>query len=120
MQQLSGGDVMNAGTLDRKVSFLSYQEIVNEVGATEQQLIKLFSTWARIEPARGKEYYEAQKIKENNPFKITIRYRTNVTDNMIIQYQNQQYNIQTVTDPYMAHKVLEIYCTEKIRGASSE
>lgn len=109
---------MNAGTLDRKVDFLAYKETDNTVGASEQKPVKVFSTWARIEPARGREYYEAQRVKEANPFKITIRYRKNVNDSMIIQYHDQQYQIQTVTDPYMAHEVLEIYCIEKVRGAS--
>jgi SPP1 family predicted phage head-tail adaptor len=116
---LSGGGVMNAGTLDRRVDFLRYQEAENEVGATEQQLVKVFSTWARIEPLRGREYYEAQRIKDADNFKITIRYRKNITDSMIIQYQQQQYDIQTVTDPYMAHISLEIYCVLKHRGAAN-
>jgi len=110
---------MNAGTLDRKVDFLSYQDVENEVGAMEQKLVKLFSTWARIEPARGREYYEAQRIKEADSFKITIRYRKNVDDSMIIQYQSQLFDIQTVTDPYMAHESLELYCVAKHRGAAN-
>lgn len=110
---------MNAGTLDRKVDFLQYQEVENEVGATEQKLVKVCSTWARIEPLRGREYYEAQRVKELDNFKITIRYRKNIDSNMIIQYQQQQYEIKTVTDPYMAHTVLEIYCIAKHRGADN-
>ena len=114
-----GGDIMNAGSLDRKISFLSYKEIENEVGATEQQLVELFKTWGRIEPIRGREYYEAQKLKESQLFKITIRYRVNVDESMIIQYQNQLYQIQHITDPYMAHEVLELHCIIKSRGTEN-
>ena len=109
---------MNPGTLDRKVQFIRYQDVDNEVGADSQKTVVIFSTWARIEPARGREYYEAQRVKDANPFKITIRYHTNVDDSMTIQYHQQQYDIQTITDPYMAHEVLEIYCTQKTRGVS--
>jgi phage head-tail adaptor, putative, SPP1 family len=110
---------MNAGTLDRKVSVLAYQEVENEVGAMEQILVELFKTWARIEPTRGREYYEAQRIKDADSFKITIRYRKNVDASMFIKYQKQQYQIQTVTDPYMAHATLELYCVLKTRGAAN-
>lgn len=109
---------MNAGTLDRRISFCQYQDIENEVGATEQKLVEVFKTWGRIEPARGREYYEAQRLKDANSFKITIRYRKNVTDDMLIRYGERTYQIQTVTDPYEAHEVLELYCIEKSRGAA--
>lgn len=110
---------MNIGTLDRRVTFMGYQEAENEVGATEQNLVDLFTTWARIEPARGREYYEAQRLKDAAYYKITIRYRRNVTEDMIIKYQQQQFQIQSPpVDPYMAHEVLEIYCIAKSRGAA--
>lgn len=110
---------MNAGTLERKVDFMSYQEVENEVGAMEQKLVKAFSTWARIEPARGREYYEAQRIKDADAYKITIRYRKNVDDSMFINYGSRIFEIQTVTDPYMAHESLELYCVLKHRGAAN-
>jgi len=110
---------MNAGTLDRKISVMAYQEVKNEVGAMEQKPVELFKPWARVEPARGREYYEAQKIKEADAYKITIRYRKNVDDSMLIKYGSRTFEIQTVTDPYEAHESLEIYCTCKHRGASN-
>ncbi|WP_199884083.1 phage head closure protein [Anaerosinus massiliensis] len=110
---------MNAGTLDRKITFYRYEDVENEVGANEQKPVKAFSTWARIEPLRGREYYEAQRVKEVDSFKITTRYRKGVTDDMIIRYGEQQYEIKTVTDPYMRHERLELYCTIKSRGAAA-
>ncbi len=80
---------MNVGTFDRKVAVMAYKEIENEVGATEQQLIELYRTWARIEPIRGREYYEAAKQKESELFKITVRFRKNLTADMLIRYQNK-------------------------------
>jgi SPP1 family predicted phage head-tail adaptor len=110
---------MNAGTLDRRITFFKYQEIENEVGATEQKLVEYLKTWARIEPVRGREYYEAQRLKDADSFKITIRYRKNVDNSMIIKYQQQQFEIKTVSDPYEAHEVLELYCVAKTRGAAN-
>lgn len=109
---------MNVGTFDRKVAVMAYKEIENEVGATEQQLQELYRTWARIEPIRGREYYEAAKQKEAELFKITVRYRRNLTADMIIRYQSKDYQIQHIADPYMAHEVLEMHCIIRTRGAA--
>ncbi|WP_196606500.1 phage head closure protein [Pectinatus frisingensis] len=112
--------MINSGTLDRKIDFWQYQEFKNEVHATEQKLVKVLSTWARIEPARGREYYEAQRTKDADVFKITMRYRENIDSNMIIKYKKQEYTIQTIADPYMRHESLELYCTFKHRGTANE
>lgn len=110
---------MNAGQLNRKVTFLQYQESTDAVGGTEQTLVPAFTTWAMIEPARGREYYESQKLKDEDSYKITIRYRSNVTNSMRIQYQNTVYQIQSVTDPTTRHEFLELYCIVKHRGATT-
>ncbi|GMB01070.1 phage head closure protein [Pelosinus sp. IPA-1] len=107
---------MNIGSLDKKITFLSQEEVENELRLTELKPIKKLTCWARIEPLRGKEYYEAQKNKTENSYKITTRYHKNLSDSMLIRYQNQFFEIQNIVDPYMKHISLEIYCTEKSRG----
>jgi len=107
---------MNAGTLDKKIKFLASEEVENELGLTELEPIVKLTCWARIEPLRGKEYYEAQRNKTENSYKITTRYHKNISDSMLIQYQKQTFEIQNIVDPYMKHIELEFYCTEKSRG----
>jgi len=107
---------MNIGTLDKRIVFFSNEKVKNELGTIELKPVRKLKCWARIEPARGKEYYEAQKIKTDNPYKITIRYRKNLNDAMIIKYQEHTFEIQNIVNPYMANVLLEIYCNIKSRG----
>jgi len=107
---------MNIGTLDKRISFLQYQDIENEYGTTEQKQVEVLKCWARIEPARGREYYEAQKIRTENSYKIITRYHKNFSDSMLIQYGSRIFEIKNIVDPYENHSSLEIYCTEKVRG----
>lgn len=108
---------MNAGKLDRRITFYALKEIEDtETKMTGQQMTPIISTYARIEGTRGKEYYEAQRINNENTFKITIRYRKCITEDMIIKYGKDIYYINSIVDPYMKHESLEIYCTVKKRG----
>lgn len=107
---------MNAGTLDKRIKIMQFQDVETEYETTEQQLVERLSCWARIEPARGREYYEAQRIRTVNSYKITIRFRPNLNESMIIKYGARQFEIQNIVDPYESHVYLELYCTEKTRG----
>lgn len=69
--------------------------------------------WARIEPLRGRAYYEQYKEKTEDLSKITIRYRNNINNSMVVQYKNKLYRINTVIDPYEAHIKLELMCSIK-------
>lgn len=107
---------MNIGDFNRKVDIYEYQEVEDEIGATETRLVKLYSTWSRIQAVRGREYYEAQRIKEADLYRIYIRYRKNIDNTMIIKYKDVDYQIQRINDIDMAHEFLELTCIVKIRG----
>lgn len=106
----------NIGSLDKRIIFIDYVEIENEYGLTELQAVKKLKCWARIEPTRGKEYYEAQKTSNENQYKILIRYRKNINSSMLIRYKEKEFEIISIVNPYMADEQLELYCREKTRG----
>ena len=108
---------MRHGKLNKRITIMQYEDEDNSLGSTELSPKVFLTCWAAIEPLRGREYYEAQRLKDVDNFKITIRYRKNVTRDMFIVYRSQKFEIQTPVDPYEAHEVLELYCVEKTRGA---
>jgi SPP1 family predicted phage head-tail adaptor len=107
---------MNIGDLNRRIAFITHEEVENAMGLTELKEKELLTCWAKIKTVRGREYYEAQKIRTENTYEITIRYCKAVDDTMLIRYKNQTIEIQNIVDPGMANRFLEIYCTEKTRG----
>ncbi|WP_279002463.1 phage head closure protein [Acidaminococcus fermentans] len=106
------------GTLDKRIRLLKYAETEDEYGLTHQTLVDAIGhrLWARIEPARGKTYYEQYKDKVELVTKITVRYRPGITDAMLVQYGGQTYKITSVVDPYQAHVKLELMCNLKRVG----
>lgn len=111
---------MNAGKLNRRVDFYALEDVRNDLDMLEQEPMPIFSAWARIEGTRGKEYYEAQRVNNEDTFKITIRYRKGVTADMLIKYAGDTYYINSIVDPFMAHTSLEIYCTVTKRGGVND
>jgi len=107
---------MRHGKLNKRIVILRYEDEEDVLGGTEVIPKEFLKCWAAIEPLRGREYYEAQRLKDADNFKVTIRYRRNITADMLIRYGNQTFQIQTVTDPYEAHEELELYCILKKRG----
>ena len=106
------------GTLDKRISILEYADVTDTYGLTKQRLIDAIGNrvWAKIEPARGRTYYEQYKDKVETLHKITIRYRKGLNENMLIRYREKLYRIQSIVDPYEQHVKLEIMCNLKERG----
>lgn len=108
--------MINIGTLDKRIQIITLKKQKNKYNLIETNYTVLLNCWARIEPLRGKEYFEAAKIKTADYLKITIRFRKNINNTMFVKYQNVVYEIQNVIDPYMRHEKLELMCVLRSRG----
>lgn len=106
------------GTLDKRITILKHAETTDTYGLTKQVLVDAIGNrvWARIEPARGRTYYEQYKDKVEHIHKITIRYRKGLNENMLVRYKEKVYTIQSIVDPYEQHVKLELMCNLRERG----
>lgn len=110
------------GSLDKMVNIMAYQESTDGYGLTHQTYVDAIGhpVWARIEPARGKTYYEQARDKTELITKVTIRYRKGISEDMLVKYGGKTFKIASVVDPYEAHVKLELMCTLKKVGASDD
>lgn len=95
---------------------MGLQETENEIGQTALVPVEVKTVWARVEPLRGREYLDAQKIRTETTYKITTRYHADVTEDMKIRLNSGQgvvFEIKSILNPYMANKKLEIICVMK-------
>lgn len=109
-------NIEEIGTLDKRVTILKYEDVETPYNLTQKKLIPFLKVWARIEPLRGRAYYEQYKEKTEDLSKITIRYRDNIDNSMVVQYKNRLYRINAVIDPYKSHVKLELMCSIKKVG----
>lgn len=115
-------NVDEVGMLNKRVSILKYSEVSDEYGMTHQELQDAIGhrVWARIEPARGRTYYEQTRDKVELITKITIRYRQGIDENMLVKYRDKTWKITSVVDPYESHVKLELMCNIKEAGDADE
>lgn len=111
-------DMDDLGALNRRIHIVKYTDTKDEYGFTYHGYVDVIGNaiWAKIEPARGRTYYEQYRDKSELITKITIRYRKNIDESMLVQYGDKMYRIMSVVDPYEAHVKLELMCNLKRIG----
>lgn len=104
---------MDIGRTNKRITFCKFEEKENELMQTEQVLTEVKTVWASVEPTRGREYQEAQRIRQELTYKITTRYHKGITPDMFIRFRNRFFNIISVINVREKCEMLEIICTEK-------
>lgn len=102
------------GTLKKRITFVGVKEQENRIGQMEFVPCEIKTVWARVEPLRGREYFEAQKINVENAFKITTRFHKGITPDMKIRFRDRLFEIQTLINPGEMNESLEMMCVEKV------
>lgn len=87
----------------------------NEIGEDVQVPKNKLSLWAEVNPVRGKEYIESQKIASELQYKITTRYREGINPSMEVRWANRKLNINSVIDISGREEHMELMCTEKVK-----
>lgn len=103
---------MDIGRMNKRISFLKPVDVENELGQSTTKLKKIKTVWASLEPTRGREYQEAQRLRPELTYKIYTRYFDFVDQDTVIKHGNKYYEIQSVADVRSNHHMLEIYVTE--------
>lgn len=105
---------MDIGRTNKRITFCRYEEKENSLSQMGQALTEVKTVWASVEPTRGREYQEAQRIRPELTYKITTRYHKEITPDMFIKFKERYFNIVSIINVRERNEMLEIICTEKI------
>lgn len=105
---------MDIGRTNKRITFCRYEEKENGLDQMGQVLTEVKTVWASVEPTRGREYQEAQRVRPELTYKITTRYHKEVTPDMFIKFKDRFFNIVSIINVREKNAMLEIICTEKI------
>lgn len=105
---------MDIGRTNKRITFYRYEEKENALSQTEQTLTEVKTVWASVEPTRGREYQEAQRIRPELTYKVTTRYHTGIAPDMLIKFRDRYFQIVSIINVRERNEMLEIICTEKI------
>lgn len=106
---------MNPGELRHRVKIIdlfSYTD--NELGERVQIPSTVATVWAKVIPIRGREYTEAQKIRPELQYRVTIRYRKDIHPSMLLEWEGRTLKIEAVIDIAGRHTYMELNCVEEV------
>lgn len=106
---------MDIGRTNKRITFCKYEERENALSQTEQTLIEVKTVWASVEPTRGREYQEAQRIRPELTYKVTTRYHKGITPDMLIKFKERYFEIISIINVREQGIMSEIICIEKIQ-----
>jgi len=89
---------VNVGTLNRRVRIETYTTSVDSYGEPIKTWIALDHVWADIQPLRNSEQFAAQQVNRLVSLRMTVHYRTDVTEQMRILYDGDYYDIQGIRE----------------------
>ena len=102
-----------SGKLNKRITFITYSETQNEIGQLIQQPVPIKTVWAFLEPIRGHQQMEAQRLSNETTYKILTRYHKGITQEMLINYEDKKLYIHQVIDIEERHAYMEIIVTWK-------
>ena len=98
----------DSGKLNKRITFISYSETANEIGQLIQQSMPIKKVWAFLEPIRGHQQTEVQRLSSETTYKILTRYHKGINQEMLINYEGKKLYINQVLDIEERHFALEI------------
>lgn len=90
----------------------------NRIVSNDTSIDDIFAQYgihAAVAPMSGREYAEAQKIRAETTYRISIRYAQLQSDWKIL-YNNRVFDIISLLDLYEAHRELQIIAAETDRN----
>lgn len=103
---------LSAGRLRKKVIIYGYKEIDSLLGGKKVILAQKATVRAEMKPIRGTEYMEYYRDTNALQYKVTIRYRSDLTEKDVLLYEDRQFEINSIINVSEDNVALEIYCTE--------
>jgi SPP1 family predicted phage head-tail adaptor len=105
---------MRAGRLRHRVNLQSYTETQDSTGHPSKSGSTFATVWADIQPLRGSEDREAQRLTGSQQFKITIRYNSAIDIKSKVVEGSDTYEINSISDYREIHRFMELTCTRSV------
>ena len=98
----------DSGKLNKRITFIAYLEATNKIGQLIQQPVPIKTVWAFLEPIRGYQQTEAQRLSNETTYKILTRYHKGINQEMLINYEGKKLYIHQVLDIEERRAYMEI------------
>ena len=99
-----------AQELNRRIEFEQMQAIVDPSGEyIGEGWVSVGSAMAKVEPLVGREYIAAMAMQAEHQVKFTIRWRSDLSPTMRINFDGKQWNVRSIQNIKSANREVLIY-----------
>ncbi len=106
--------LLDIGRLNKRITFMRYEEQDDEYNQTIQVLVPFKTVWASVEPTTGKEYLEAQRFRNELTYKIFTRYFPDLNVDMVIDFKGRKFKTVSMINYRENNEMLQFVCTEMV------
>jgi SPP1 family predicted phage head-tail adaptor len=88
----------------------------NEIGEDTPSLTLFKKVWASIEHLNRNYYALENPLEDYEYYLIKIRYQTDITDSLLVRFQDRIFTIKTVINDKFRNRELHLICYEKVKS----
>ncbi len=110
---------MNPGKFNKRITLQCPKSVRDDEGIVTEEWTDVATVWAAVEPLRGREYFAAAAVNQENTVRFRMRYRRGVTARMRLLYDNRVFDIKSVIDVNERHQEMLLMCQE-VNGLGSQ
>jgi SPP1 family predicted phage head-tail adaptor len=99
-----------------KVDLLTFGSTQNEFGQDIPSYTVFKTVWASIEHANRSSYALENPLEEYEYYLIKIRYQSDITESLLVRFQNRIFTIKTMINDKSRNRELHLICYEKVKS----
>lgn len=103
---------MRAGRLNRRVELQRPSHSQDGVGQDQRRFTPAATVWAAVEPLKGEELFQAQKLVAEVTTRIVLRYRKDIDATWRVKFRDRLLKVESVINPRSDLRELQLMCKE--------
>lgn len=105
---------MNIGALDQRVTLQARSVVTDAHGQDTITWVDIATVWAQCQAVRGREFFAAAQVQQEQTVKVRIRYRADVSPLTRLLWQGRAHDITGVV-PVGRKEMLELMCLQGVK-----
>ena len=105
---------MNIGDLDQRVTLQARSVVTDGFGQDTITWVDIAIVWAQCQAVRGREFFAAAQVQQEQTIKVRIRYRADVSTLTRLVWQGRAHDITGVV-PVGRKEMLELMCLQGVK-----
>lgn len=105
---------LKSGDLDQRVTLQSRSVVKDAMGQDAITWVPEATVWAQVQAVRGREFFAAAQVQQEQTLKVRIRWRTGVSPTWRLVWQGRNHDITGII-PVGRNDMLEIMCLQGVK-----